>query len=187
MVDRLGDLQCHRTDPARFGFVVDEPKLNGRGFLHAGALSTIADVVIGHSLASTAIGDVRFVTTALEIHFLGAGRRGEWIEVSVTPVRIGGRQAVGTAMFTNAGRRSGSPRRRSCRREPTPTAATVHVGRLAHRLDANSDDSGPAIGHDVTTVEVAGEPSLTTAAAWREQCIRGKEGVMGAIEPRTRR
>ena len=57
MVDRLGDLQCHRTDPARFGFVVDEPNLNGRGY--------------------------------------------------VTPVRIGGRQAVGTAMFTNAGRQIG--------------------------------------------------------------------------------
>ena len=61
MVDRLGDLKCHRTDPARFGFVVDEPKLNGHGYLHAGALSTIADVVIGHSLASMAVGDVRFV------------------------------------------------------------------------------------------------------------------------------
>ena len=104
MVDRLGDLRCHRTDPARFGFVVDEPKLNGRGYLHAGALSTIADVVIGHSLASMAIGDVRFVTTALEIHFLGTGRRGEWIDVSVTAVRIGGRQAVGTALFTNGDR-----------------------------------------------------------------------------------
>lgn len=104
MIDHLGDLQCHATDHARFGFVVDEPKLNGRGLLHAGALSTIADVVIGHSVAALTGGEARFVTTAIEIHFLGAGRPGDWIDIAVTPVRIGKRLAVGTALFTNDGR-----------------------------------------------------------------------------------
>jgi acyl-coenzyme A thioesterase PaaI-like protein len=104
MVDRLGDLRRHTTSDGRFGFVVDEPKLNGRGRLHAGALSTIADVVIGHTLSTLAPGDSRFVTTALEIHFLGAGQPGDWIDIAVTPVRIGKRLAIGTATFTNDGR-----------------------------------------------------------------------------------
>ena len=104
MIDHLGDLRCHATDPGRFGFAVDEPKLNGRGLLHAGALSTIADVVIGHGLAAVAPDDSRFVTTALEIHFLGSARRGDWVDVTVTPVRIGKRLAIGTALFTNGSR-----------------------------------------------------------------------------------
>ena len=53
MLDHLGDLRRHADDGARFGFVVDEPKLNGRRLLHAGAMSTIADVVIGHSLGAS--------------------------------------------------------------------------------------------------------------------------------------
>lgn len=46
MLDHLGDLRRHRHDPSRFGFDVDELKLNGGQLLHAWAVSTIADVVI---------------------------------------------------------------------------------------------------------------------------------------------
>jgi acyl-coenzyme A thioesterase 13 len=99
MLDRLGDLRRHPADGWRFGFVVDEPKLNGRRLLHAGAVSTIADVVIGHALAASTSPPTRFVTTALEVHFVGAGREGEWVDVTVTPIRVGRRLAVGTASF----------------------------------------------------------------------------------------
>ena len=104
MLDRLGDLQRHVTDAAHFGFAVDEPKLNGRRLLHAGAVSTIADVVIGHTLAASTTPPTRLVTTALEVHFVGVGREDDWVEVDVTPVRVGGRLAVGTATFTVADR-----------------------------------------------------------------------------------
>ena len=107
MLDHLGDLRRHHTDGSRFGFRIDEPKLNGRQLLHAGAVSTIADVVIGHALAVMADPPARFVTISLEVHFLGTGRRGDWIDVAVTPIRVGNRLAVGTATFTIAGRTIG--------------------------------------------------------------------------------
>jgi len=107
MLDHLGDLRRHGTDGSRFRFLVDEPKLNGRQLLHAGAVSTIADVVIGHSLAALTDPPRRFVTTSLEVHFVGTGRQGDWIDVTVTPVRIGRRLAVGTATFAVDGRAIG--------------------------------------------------------------------------------
>jgi acyl-coenzyme A thioesterase PaaI-like protein len=104
MLDHLGDLRRHTTDGGRFGFLVDEPKLNGRRLLHAGALSTVADVVIGHSLGATMEPPGRYVTTSLEVHFVGAGEEGDWVDVTVSPVRIGRRLAVGTATFSVGGR-----------------------------------------------------------------------------------
>ena len=41
-------------DPLRLGFTVDDAKVNGRGFLHAGTIAAIADVAIGHTLAEMA-------------------------------------------------------------------------------------------------------------------------------------
>ena len=107
MLDHLGDLRRHATDSTRFGFLVDEPKLNGRRLLHAGAVSTIADVVIGHALAAMGERPARYVTTSLDVHFVGTGREGDWVEVTVSPVRIGRRLAVGMATFTVAGRTVG--------------------------------------------------------------------------------
>ena len=107
MLDHLGDLRRHADDGARFGFVVDEPKLNGRRLLHAGAMSTIADVVIGHSLGASATPPARFVTTTLEVHVVGVGREGDWVDVTVTPVRVGRRLAVGTASFAIGARQVG--------------------------------------------------------------------------------
>jgi uncharacterized protein (TIGR00369 family) len=107
MLAHLGDLRCHGVDGSRFGFRVDEPKLNGRGSLHAGALSTIADVVVGHALAVMTDPPSRLVTTSLEVHFVGAARRGDWVDVTVAPIRVGRRLAVGTATFACAGRTIG--------------------------------------------------------------------------------
>lgn len=104
MLDHLGDLRSAVDDASRYGFTVDEPKLNGRGLLHAGAVSTIADVAIGHALGALASDGARYVTIGLELHFLGVGRPGDWIDVVVEPVKIGRRLAVGTAAFTNAGK-----------------------------------------------------------------------------------
>jgi acyl-coenzyme A thioesterase 13 len=104
MLDHLGDLQRHAHDTGRFGFLVDAGKLNGRQLLHAGAMSTIADVVIGHSLAATTSPPARLVTTTLEVHYVGAAREGDWVDVIVTPIRVGRRLVVGTASFTVADR-----------------------------------------------------------------------------------
>ncbi|MDY7104882.1 MAG: PaaI family thioesterase [Actinomycetota bacterium] len=99
-IDRLGDLRRHAGDPHRFGFVVDEPKLNGRGFLHGGAVATIADVCIGHALSAAATEPAtRFVTVDLKVTLVGTGEAGAWVDVVVEPERIGRRLASGTARF----------------------------------------------------------------------------------------
>lgn len=104
MLDRLGDLRRHPTKPSTFGFTVDEPKLNGRGVLHAGALSTVADVLIGHTLSSLSQPQVRYVTTGLQMQFLGIGNAGDWVDVEVSMIHRGQRLAVGRADFLVASR-----------------------------------------------------------------------------------
>ena len=47
------------------------------------------------------------MTTTLEVHFVGAGREGGWVDVTVTPIRVGRRLAVGTASFAIGDRRVG--------------------------------------------------------------------------------
>lgn len=104
VVDRLGDLRRHVTDAGRFGFVVDEPKLNGRGFLHGGAIATIADICIGHGLAATTDPATRMVTIELNVTMVGIGEAGAWIDVVVEPERVGRRLASGTARFRSGDR-----------------------------------------------------------------------------------
>ncbi len=69
LLDRLGDFRRHRTERGTFGFLVDEPKLKARGLLHAGAISTIADVCIGHTLARET--DPPTLTVNLNTNFIG--------------------------------------------------------------------------------------------------------------------
>lgn len=105
MLDHLGDLRRHPSNAQRFGFVVDLAKLNGRGLLHAGAISTVADVLIGHSLADLSDPAARYVTTGLQMQFLGTARRGDWVDVDVTEIHRGNRLAVGRAEFHVSHRR----------------------------------------------------------------------------------
>jgi acyl-coenzyme A thioesterase 13 len=104
LLDRLGELWQHRSEAGRFGFVVDDPKLNSRGLLHAGAISTIADVCLGHTLSAAAEPGLRFVTANLNLTFVGAGRPGRWIDVVAQPQRVGRRMATGSITFTDGDR-----------------------------------------------------------------------------------
>lgn len=89
----------HADDPLRAGFAVDGPKLNGRGFLHAGVVATIGDVVIGSALARRSDPPARLVTVNLSCDLLGTAHEGDWVDVAVTPTRVGRRLAAGVAEF----------------------------------------------------------------------------------------
>lgn len=104
VLDALGSLLAHRTDPLRAGFEVTTTKLNGRGLLHAGVIATIADVTIGHALASLAGEGQRYVTIDLSCQLLGRAGPGDWVEVAVEPTKTRGRLAAGHARFSRDGR-----------------------------------------------------------------------------------
>jgi acyl-coenzyme A thioesterase PaaI-like protein len=102
-LDAIGGFRRHFNDPLRIGFSVDGAKVNGRGFLHAGAIAAIADVVIGHTLAEMTDPPSRLVTVNLSCDLLGSAQGGDWVDVKVTPTRVGRRLAAGTATFRTSG------------------------------------------------------------------------------------
>jgi acyl-coenzyme A thioesterase PaaI-like protein len=104
LLDRLGDFRRHQQEPGTFGFLVDEPKLNARGLLHAGAISTIADVCIGHTLAHDTGPPESLVTVNLNTSFIGVANVDDWIDVTVRIHRVGGRIATGSAEFHRGSR-----------------------------------------------------------------------------------
>jgi acyl-coenzyme A thioesterase PaaI-like protein len=95
VLDALGSLLAHRTDPLRAGFEVTDAKVNARGFLHAGTVATMADVTIGHALA--ALSGVPYVTVNLTCDLLGRAELGDWVEIVVDPTKERGRLAAGRA------------------------------------------------------------------------------------------
>ena len=104
LVDAIESLRGHRDDPLRSRFEVTGAKLNGRGLLHAGAITTIADITIGHGIAAVADEGHRYVTVQLSCEFLGTASLGDVVDVTVTPVKVRGRLAAGTATFDRDGR-----------------------------------------------------------------------------------
>ena len=102
MLDAIGGFLQHREDPLRTGFVVDQPKLNGRGLLHGGVIGAIGDAVIGHSLAVLSDPPTRLVTVNLSYDILGSAVAGDWVDVVATPTRLGRRLAAGSATFSTS-------------------------------------------------------------------------------------
>lgn len=100
LLTAIGGFQQHRDDHDRVGFLVDEYKVNTRGFLHAGAIAAIADVAIGHALAATTDPPTRLVTINLSCDIIGTAARGQWVDVVVEPVRLGRRLAAGSAILS---------------------------------------------------------------------------------------
>lgn len=101
LLDAIGGFARHAADPLRAGFTVDGPKSNARGFLHGGVIAAIGDVVIGHALAVQTDPPAHLVTVNLSCDLLGTAREGEWVDILVTPTRVGRRLAAGTTTFTS--------------------------------------------------------------------------------------
>ncbi|MFG2004392.1 PaaI family thioesterase [Spirillospora sp. NPDC048911] len=100
LLTALGGFQRHPTDPLRAGFTVAGPKMNARGLLHGGVIATIGDVAIGHALAVQSDPPTPLVTVNLSCDILGTAREGEWVEIAISPTRVGRRLAAGTARFS---------------------------------------------------------------------------------------
>jgi acyl-coenzyme A thioesterase 13 len=97
VLDALGSLRAHPTDPCRAGFLVTTAKANGRGFLHAGVVATLADVTIGHALARLSDPPASYVTVNLTCDLLGRADLGDWVDIEVQPTKDRGRLVAGRA------------------------------------------------------------------------------------------
>jgi acyl-coenzyme A thioesterase PaaI-like protein len=110
VLDALGRFFRHESDPLLIGLLVDEHKVNARGFLHAGVLAIIADVTIGHALARSTDPPTNLLTVNLSCDYTGVAEVETWVDGTIGIARVGRRLAVGTITFTAAGRAIGSAR-----------------------------------------------------------------------------
>jgi uncharacterized protein (TIGR00369 family) len=90
------------------GFRAAEAHANGRGFVHGGLISALADIAMGHSCVETlrnADGDeaAGLVTVSLAVDFLGSAMLGQWVEVTPKVNRAGGRLCFAEALVTADG------------------------------------------------------------------------------------
>jgi len=85
------------------GFRAAEAHANGRGFVHGGLISALADNAMGLSCAAT-LGDVTgLVTVSLAVDFLGSADVGQWVEITPKVNRAGGRLCFAEALVTADG------------------------------------------------------------------------------------
>lgn len=70
---------------------------NGRGFVHGGLISSLADNAMGLSCARRLGGGASLVTVNLSVDFLGSAFTGQWLEFDTVFVKPGG-----TLCFTQA-------------------------------------------------------------------------------------
>ncbi|SDY91845.1 uncharacterized domain 1-containing protein [Modestobacter sp. DSM 44400] len=92
------------TDAAVVGLHIDDRHTNARGFLHAGVLVAVADVVMGHTAHRVGGSGDGLVTASLTTDFLGSAHLGDWVQGVATVRRVGRQLAFTACEFTAAGR-----------------------------------------------------------------------------------
>lgn len=68
---------------------LDEAHLNMQGFAHGGMLATLADGALGINIALARGTREAQVTVTLNMDYLAAARRGDWLEAHVVVTRMG--------------------------------------------------------------------------------------------------
>ena len=85
------------------GLRASEQHCNGRGFVHGGLISALADNAMGLSCARRHDKPTGLVTVSLNLEFLRAARRGEWLGFSTTYVKTGRRLDFAQGQVSAAG------------------------------------------------------------------------------------
>lgn len=98
-LELIGPLFERADDPTVVGLRIDERHTNSRGFLHAGVLVAVADVLMGHTAHRDAPPGVGLVTASLTTDFPGSARAGDWVAGSATVRRVGRRLAFAGCEF----------------------------------------------------------------------------------------
>jgi len=76
-------------DPAVAGLRIDERHTNARGFVHAGVLVAVADVLMGHTAHRASPPGTGLVTASLTSDFPGSAQLRDWVTGAATLRRIG--------------------------------------------------------------------------------------------------
>jgi uncharacterized protein (TIGR00369 family) len=77
----------------RLGLRIEQRHCNKLPFCHGGMLSAVCDVLISFCAARATKSTSGGVTASLNVDFLGAAKKGAWLEGCATPRRVG-RQLV---------------------------------------------------------------------------------------------
>jgi uncharacterized protein (TIGR00369 family) len=72
-----------------FGVRVDGRHVNRRGFAHGGLLATLADMVLGYTVARAAKDHPPFVTTSMSLDIASPARLGDWLEGKAEVQKLG--------------------------------------------------------------------------------------------------
>lgn len=97
-------LYSRTTDNAVIiGLRADRPHLNGRGMVHGGLISALADNAMGLSCGRFLDEGVSVITVNLTLDFVGSARAGQWLEFDTNFVRAGSTLCFAQALVTADG------------------------------------------------------------------------------------
>lgn len=85
------------------GLRAAERHANGRGFVHGGLISALADNAMGLSCVERLGGEASCVTVQLAVDFLGAAQQGQWVEFGTVFVKPGKTLCFAQAFVTADG------------------------------------------------------------------------------------
>ena len=103
-LELIGPVFEAASDPSLVRLHVEGRHTNARGFLHAGVLVTLADIVMGHTAHRAGPPEIGLVTVSLTTDFPGTARSGDWIEGHATVTRRGRQLAFTRCEFTSGPR-----------------------------------------------------------------------------------
>lgn len=83
--------------PQGSGFViglrVEDKHTNTSGTLHGGLVATLADIATGYVTSLSQTPPLQMVTASLSVDYVGAAKKGDWVEAHVSIVKTGRRLA----------------------------------------------------------------------------------------------
>ncbi|MCK1395335.1 PaaI family thioesterase [Bradyrhizobium sp. 1] len=90
LTDPWEPLYSRKTDKAViFGLRLAKPHTNGRGLIHGGLITALADNAMGYSCAQVTNWTTSFVTISLSIDFVGSAEIGQWLAIESDVIKTG--------------------------------------------------------------------------------------------------
>ena len=83
-------LYANKTDRAVIiGLRLARPHTNGRGLIHGGLITALADNAMGYSCAQATGWTTSFVTVSLTVDFAGSAEIGQWCSIESDVIKTG--------------------------------------------------------------------------------------------------
>ncbi|WP_407185755.1 PaaI family thioesterase [Bradyrhizobium centrosematis] len=83
-------LYAKTTDKAVIiGLRLAKPHTNGRGLIHGGLITALADNALGYSCAQATGWTISFVTVSLSVDFVGSAEIGQWCSIESDVIKTG--------------------------------------------------------------------------------------------------